>query len=208
MRCGLYGGAFDPPHVGHVAMAHAFAKQCQLDRLYIMPTGQAWHKATALSSAEHRLAMCRLAFGPVRGALVSDLELNRSGPTYTIETLEALVLQHPDATWCVLMGQDQWQRFTTWHRWQAIADIATLVVADRIGIISGKPFSEDLSDDHSVHRGLSALPLQWQPVAVSSTELRAQAALFSGVDAGSGHLLPTPVARYISQHQLYPNTHV
>lgn len=189
-------------------MAHAFAAQCQLDRLFIMPTGQAWHKASALSPAHHRLAMCHLAFAGVQGAVVSELELNRVGPTYTIDTLETLGGQHPGSKWFVLMGQDQWQRFSTWHRWQAIAEVATLVVADRLGIISGNSTCGGRIDGGAVHPALSALRLQWQPVAVSSTELRGQVARLPAADADMSPLLPTTVARYISQHHLYQNTNV
>ena len=189
-------------------MAHAFAAQCQLDRLFIMPTGQAWHKASALSPAFHRLAMCRLAFADVQGAEVTELELNRAGPTFTIDTLETLAGQHPGSKWFVLMGQDQWQRFATWHRCQAIADVATLVVADSAGIISGNPAFDDRIDSSAVHPGLSALRLRWQPVAVSSTELRGQVARLPAADVDMSPLLPTTVARYISQHHLYQNTNV
>jgi len=208
LRCGLYGGAFDPPHLGHVAMARAFAAQCQLDRLFIMPTGQAWHKATQPSAARHRAAMCRLAFAQVHAAQVSELELNRAGPTYTVDTLHALQGQSPGAQWFVLMGWDQWARFTTWHRWQSIAELATLVVAERGCKICADEHSDENFLIHPSHPALSAQPLRWQPVDVSSTAVREQLARAAAGTADMSQLLPDPVASYISQHQLYQNTHV
>ena len=71
-RIGIFGGAFDPPHLAHVALAQAAVTQLGLDELRVFPTGQAWHKARALTGAAHRLAMAKLAFGAVPGAVVDD----------------------------------------------------------------------------------------------------------------------------------------
>ena len=81
----LWGGAFDPPHNAHVAMAEAALVQFQLDHLHIVPTGDAWHKPRALSGATHRAQMARLAFGHLAGVTVNEVELQRQGPSYTID---------------------------------------------------------------------------------------------------------------------------
>ena len=96
-KVGLFGGSFDPPHVAHVALAEAALGQLGLDELRILPTGQAWHKSRALTAAEHRLAMARLAFGHLPGAVVDDRELLRAGATYTIDTLRELAAEQPGA---------------------------------------------------------------------------------------------------------------
>ena len=88
-RIGVFGGAFDPPHNAHVALARAALEQFDLDVLHVIPTGLAWHKSRALSAPEHRLSMARLAFGDIDGVTLDARELQRAGPTYTIETLKA-----------------------------------------------------------------------------------------------------------------------
>ena len=80
-RIGVFGGAFDPPHNAHVALAQAALEQFGLDMLYVIPTGQAWHKARVLSAPEHRLAMTRLAFAGMPRVRVDERELQRAGPS-------------------------------------------------------------------------------------------------------------------------------
>lgn len=205
---GLYGGAFDPPHLGHVAMAQAFRAQCALNHLFIVPTGQAWHKPSRLSAPMHRLAMSQLAFGGLDRATVTDIELALDGPSYTFDTLTKLAQSYPHAQWFLLMGQDQWAAFHTWHRWSDLANRVTIVVADRSEATSG----EGGFRSENAHAAVSGLPwptrLAWQPVAVSSTEVRSLFARHPAPGPDTACLLPRPVASYISQHQLYNNTHV
>ena len=86
-RLGMFGGAFDPPHNAHVTLAGVAVDQLALDELRIFPTGQAWHKARPLSPSVHRLAMARLAFQGLPRVVVDPRELEREGPTYTVDTL-------------------------------------------------------------------------------------------------------------------------
>lgn len=96
-RIGILGGAFDPPHIAHVAMAEAAIVQFHLDELIVVPTGKAWHKPRDLSNGEHRAAMAKLAFSHLRQARVDEIELHREGASYTIDTLRSLSDQYPDA---------------------------------------------------------------------------------------------------------------
>ena len=96
-RIGVFGGAFDPPHRGHTALAQAALDHLDLDLLLVVPTGTAWHKSRPLSDAQHRLAMCALAFGDVSRAQIDDCEIVRSGPSYTVDTLQALHQAYPGA---------------------------------------------------------------------------------------------------------------
>ena len=89
-RIGLFGGAFDPPHYAHMALARAAVRQLGLSRLHVTPTGQAWHKSRPLTPAAQRLAMCRLAFAHEPRCVVDGRETRRDGPSYTIDTLAAL----------------------------------------------------------------------------------------------------------------------
>ncbi|MEP6966196.1 MAG: nicotinate (nicotinamide) nucleotide adenylyltransferase, partial [Polaromonas sp.] len=130
-RIGVFGGAFDPPHNAHVALARAALEQFALDALYIVPTGQAWHKARTLSDAEDRLAMTRLAFGDIAGVVVDERELQRAGPTFTIDTLQALQAENPAAQLYLFIGADQFSTFRQWHKWQEILELAIICIADR-----------------------------------------------------------------------------
>lgn len=104
MRLGLFGGAFDPPHLAHHRIAQAAIHTYALDRLYIVPTGDAWHKSRSLSPGQHRLAMARLAFADLPQAWIEPMEVEREGPSYTIDTLRALQARHPQATWYLFIG--------------------------------------------------------------------------------------------------------
>ena len=86
----MFGGAFDPPHVAHVALAQAAVEQLQLDQLRIFPTGQAWHKAPVAQRAGASAGLAEIAFGGLPRTVVDDRELRRPGPTYTIDTLREL----------------------------------------------------------------------------------------------------------------------
>ena len=191
-RIGLFGGAFDPPHSAHVAIARAALEQLQLDELRIVPTGQAWHKSRPISPAAHRLAMVRLAFADLPRVVIDERELQRSGASYTIDTLDALLAEQPGSQPYLVMGGDQWAAFTSWRQWQDIARKARLCVAQRPDQASSNPTPHELS----VHwLKLPAMP-------ISATALREQLA------AGSDPLkepgpLPPAVARYISDHHLY-----
>ena len=190
-RVGLFGGAFDPPHWAHVALAQAALEQLALDELRIVPTGNAWHKSRALSPAVDRLAMTRLAFAGVPGVVIDDRELHRTGASYTIDTVLALRAEQPGADLFLLMGSDQWAAFTTWHRWQELAQLVRLCVAER----------PDLARTDTV----TTVPIQWlrlPAMPLSATAIREQ---ISGQRSGQDwtSLVPEPVARYISEHRLY-----
>lgn len=198
MRIGIFGGAFDPPHVAHLALVQAALHQLALDSLRIFPTGQAWHKARNLSSAEHRLAMVRLAFGELPRVVVDTREIDRDGPTYTVETLRELCGEYPGAELVLIVGTDQARDFTRWHEWREILAMATISIANRAQSATS-----------------SATPIPWQsepgarvehivmaPMETNSTDIRQRAA--AGLPTSP--LVSGPVARYIAQHHLYQPT--
>ena len=197
-RIGVFGGAFDPPHNAHVALAAAALAQLDLQELRIFPTGQAWHKARALTSAEDRLAMTRLAFQDLPGAVIDTREVLRPGPTYTLDTLRELREQSPDVQWVLVMGEDQARALPTWNGWQGILELAIVSVAHRA------PQTGDAARfDPSVLPGLPACAkfetLELPAMDISATEIRERAARGRNLSA----LVPPAVARYIDQHHLY-----
>lgn len=193
-RIGVFGGAFDPPHNMHVALARTALQQLQLDALYVFPTGHAWHKSRSLSPAEHRLAMAELAFAAIPRVVVDPREIRRAGPTYTLDTLTELRAEQPQAELFLLMGEDQAARLPSWHGWEQIVQAAIISVALRADSTSASsPFvPENLPPGR-----FQALHLP--PMALSATDIRHRAAASQGI----AHLVPEGVARYIDQHHLY-----
>ena len=197
-RIGVFGGAFDPPHHAHVALARAAIQQFELDSLHVVPTGQAWHKARALSAAVHRLAMTRLAFQDEAKVVIDESELQRTGPTFTIDTLEALQAQHPQARLYLFMGADQFAAFQQWHRWQDILDIAIICIAAR----AHSAWATRQFDAYPGRSSRFAL-LEMPPLPVSATQIRQLIASRAVSPADLAQLVSMPVARYISLHRLY-----
>ena len=195
LRVGLYGGAFDPPHRTHVALAQAAIEQLKLDVLHIVPTGHAWHKQRPLSSAQHRLAMCQLAFEGLSNVRIDDRETLRSGPTYTVDTLAELRGMYPDAALFLVMGEDQARALHTWHRASELGRAATICVASRAdsNAASGSTASEIALQDAVFQ------PLHLPPSPISATDVRDKTARRESV----APLVFESVARYIDHHHLY-----
>lgn len=195
-RTGVFGGAFDPPHNAHVALARVAVDALALDELRVVPTGAAWHKTRSLSPAEDRLAMTRLAFGELPRTEVDPRELRRSGPSYTLDTLHELQAEQPGTLLWLVLGEDQGRQLTSWHGWRQILGIATIVIAERPdSTLTGGTFDAEIAAGGRFSR----LPVA--PTALSATDIRRRVAAGQPVDA----LVPPAVARYIDQHHLYLN---
>jgi nicotinate-nucleotide adenylyltransferase len=194
-RIGIFGGAFDPPHLGHIALARAAVEQLGLDQLRVFPTGQAWHKARDLSPAPHRLAMAQLAFAGVPRTVVDGRELERDGPTYTIDTLRELRREFPQAQFLLVIGADQAESLHSWRENAEIARLATISIAAR-----ARPTTDASPFDASRLPAGKREPVELPPMPVSSTEIRKLA----GAGQDITQLVPAAVARYIDQHSLYP----
>jgi nicotinate-nucleotide adenylyltransferase len=201
-RIGVFGGAFDPPHCAHLALARAAIKQLQLDELKIIPTGFAWHKDRPLSAAEHRLEMTQLAFSGVDRVSIDECEIKRGGHSYTIDTLEALQAEDPDSSFFLLIGGDQLAAFTRWHRWQDILSRATVCVAERP--LQASAPADTLAQTPALRQ---CIHLQLPAMTVSATAIRQLMATHTGSKNTSqpdlAGLVPDAVARYISLHGLY-----
>lgn len=197
-KIGVFGGAFDPPHNAHLALAQTALAELELDMLYVIPTGQAWHKARTLSAAEHRLAMTLLAFADMPYVVVDDREIKRTGPTFTIDTLQALQAENPAAQLYLMMGADQFAAFRQWHQWQDILQIAIICIASRARFDWSEGQFDTLKQPE-----MRLLMLQMPEMAVSATQIRQLIAGGLGENRAMADLLPNAVASYIAQHQLY-----
>ena len=190
LRLGIFGGSFDPVHNAHLALAHEALADLRLDELVWVPAGQPWQKRSELAPAADRAAMVEAAIAGEPRFTLSRLEIDRSGPSYTVDTVRALQTQRPGSQWYLVIGQDQYAGFHTWHGWQELLGRVTLAIANR----PNAPTTADPQVLAVPHEAVT-LPM----MDVSSTEIRQRVAAGQGIDA----LVPPAVARYIDQHNLY-----
>ena len=202
MRLGMFGGSFDPPHIAHVALAQHAIEQFQLDELRIIPTGDAWHKSRNLTPSPHRLAMTRLAFAHVPQVVVDDREILRTGPSYTVDTLNQLQNEFPQAQLFLLLGDDQRRSLPHWHQIEQIGRIAIICAAGRDKGLrawseENNTLPTDLSLPDTLQARLQTLDMPLMPhSATGIRELLASDQPISG-------LVPPAVERYIHEHHLY-----
>ncbi|MEI6319391.1 MAG: nicotinate-nucleotide adenylyltransferase [Pseudomonadota bacterium] len=209
-RIGFVGGTFDPPHVGHLALARAARDAYALDEVRLVPTGRSWQKAAAGASSPQRLEMTRLmlaGLSPDERLTVDDREVRRDGPTYTVDTLRELRAElgpEPALVWVI--GSDQLRNLHTWHRWTELFDQAHVAVTQRERV----PLTDlpDAVEAALAERGRPALPdapsgsivlFTMPPVAVSATALRAQLERGERADG----LTSPAVLDYIGSNRLY-----
>lgn len=199
-KMGLFGGSFDPIHKGHVSMALRLAQALELDGVVLMPTFVPPHKIREnMASAEHRLAMCRLAAEEHPLLSVSDLEFNRGGASFTVDTLTALCEQHPDTQWYLLVGADMFTTLRTWHRFADIARMAVLCTIAREGTDTTKlmAYAEGLRGD-GIRCHVETCPVE----PYSSTQVRERV----GAGERVADLVGEAVETYISDNGLYRQT--
>lgn len=196
-RIALFGGTFDPIHNGHIELARKFAELLSLDQVIVMPTFIPPHKLKSdMAPAVDRLTMCRLACAPYRELVVSDLEINRRGASFTIFTLEELRRQHPDAQFFLLTGADMFLTLGTWHRFSDIARLATLCAAprDKTDAACLREYARGLEE-----QGARCVVAEFTVPAWSSTEVRER--LKSNDELNDA--VPREVMAYIALHGLY-----
>jgi len=197
-RIGVFGGTFDPPHAGHLALAERARERLGLDRVLFVPAGTPPHKrGRRLSSAGTRAAMTRLALRGHPAFRLSTLELARSGPSFTVDTLRTLRARHPEARLFLLIGEDSLGDFRTWRDPEGIRALATLVVARRPANGRGGARRTRLRRAPAPRRGV--VWLDNPGLDISSSALRARARAGGSLR----YLVPDAVARYVTRHRLY-----
>lgn len=201
-RLGVFGGAFDPPHLAHVALVEAAIVQLQLDQVHVLPTGQAWHKPRQLTDAMHRLAMTRLAFAHVPQVVVDEREILRTGPSYTVDTLRELQAEYPQAQLYLLLGDDQRRSLPAWHQIGEIGRIAIICAAGRdMAVRAWNDHSDAPGSPPPISDTLQARirPLDMPLMPHSATDIRVLAATQQALTG----LVSPAVERYIHEHHLY-----
>ena len=195
MRLGVVGGTFDPIHNGHIAAAEAAIECAELDEVVFVPTGTPPHRPPTVASAEQRLEMTRLATADDSRFAVSDVEVTRSGPSYTVDTLLALRNANPHAELFLILGWDAAALFRSWHRPAEVIALAPIVVVTRPG--RKRPAADDLKAA-GLEPGRVVLCERPTP-DVSASQIR------EAVKEGRSvlDLVPAAVARYIASAHLY-----
>ena len=197
MRVGVLGCTFDPVHRGHLALAGAARDELGLDEVLFVPAGQPWRKVGRIvAPAEHRLAMLRLALAGQSAFRVEALELERPGPSYTADTLEALAEAGPGDELFFIVGEDALADLPNWVRPERILELAILAVARRADVTPSA-----LAEAEAKLAGLTerAVWLKMPLVPVSATEIRERVRRGEPVEG----LVPPPVEAYIREHGLY-----
>ena len=191
-KTGIFGGAFNPVHNGHVRLAEEAVKQLKLKKLLIIPTFESPHKATKLAPFDDRAEMCRRAFGHIAGAEVSDIERRLGGTSFTINTIRELKRRFPGEQFFLLIGGDMLYSFDQWFKYEAILNEAKVCAVAR----GGDSYSDMLEFANEMGK-IRVLPTQ--AVDISSTEIREKIA--AGEDIAG--LVPEGAAEYIAEHGLY-----
>jgi nicotinate-nucleotide adenylyltransferase len=195
VRLGIFGGTFDPVHVGHLVVAVNARHTLALDRVLLVVANEPWQKVgnRPVTPAEDRLAMVTAAVAGHPGLEASTLEIERGGLSYTADTVEQLADEHPGAELFLLVGADVVASLDSWERIEAIRGLATLVAINRPGtemveLGANGPLS-----------GWRALAIEVPDLEISGTDLRDRARTGRPLD----YLVPEPAIRVIRSRRLY-----
>ncbi len=196
-KIAIYGGSFDPPHKGHKALAENLAKACSADKVIIVPTAMSPFKDKSGASAEDRLNMCRLNFSEDL-FLVSDVEIQRGGKSYTVDTVSAVKEMYPDSQLYLFMGDDMLLSFHRWYEYRRIMSMCCLVAACRTENLAELNAMRDYACEVLGDDGTGVIICSSVPVEISSTEIRNH--LKTGVES---EWLSPEVNEYIKSRGLY-----
>ena len=194
-RIGVYGGSFDPVHFGHLRSALEVRQGRELDELRFLPSGNPPHRARARVANEHRLSMLQLAVGDAPGIVIDDRELGLRSTSYSIDTLETIQAENPQAELTLIIGMDQFSAFDTWHRWQELLQRVELVVMERPGESLSGSARQLLASELKNRISIVAVT----QMDISSSRIRQD--LQAGLDIR--FLVPYAVRNYILSHNLY-----
>jgi nicotinate-nucleotide adenylyltransferase len=191
VKVGVLGGTFDPIHIGHLLLAEAAREELGLKKVLFVPAGHQWRKEQVdrdIAPAQHRLEMVKLAIAGNEAFEASAMEIEREGPSYTVETLEALRAEMPGAQFWFVVGADALADMPHWHEANRIFELAAVCVAGRPGEDEGGGTFRD-----------RVTRLEMPEIEISSTDIRER------VRAGKSvrYMVPDAVGRYIEEQGLY-----
>ena len=191
LRLGVFGGSFNPIHLGHLLVADDVRRGLRLNRVLFVPTCRPPHKRGPMTPYRHRLAMTKLAIAGESGFELCRIEELRPGPSYTVDTLAGLKTLYPGAALYFVVGSDQYDEVSGWHQPQLLTRLARVVVISRPG--TARPA---LFPGHDPRRVLFRAVIQ---IAISAAAVRARLAKGHSVR----YMLPVKVSEYVTRHRLY-----
>jgi len=198
MRLGLYGGTFDPVHLGHLLLAEQCREQLNLDEVWFLPTGNPPHKqGSGISPAKARVEMLEIATAGHRGFIVNEMEVEREGTTFTVDTLQQLHDEDPDRALFFLIGADSLSDLPTWREPGRIVQLATVVAVNR----GGGPYAEpgQIADAIGSEAAARIETLSMPGIEISSREIRRCV----GDQKSIRYMTPRGVEAYIEQNKMY-----
>jgi nicotinate-nucleotide adenylyltransferase len=196
VRIGVYGGTFNPPHLGHLVCAQEAYLQLGLDRILLVPAARPPHKPVPEDpGTDHRLALSRLAIGDDERMDVCELEITRGGTSFTVDTLKELKSTDPDSELFLILGGDNAAGLPSWREPETIIELAIPALAGRRGT-SWSAVEEAMA---KLSGGDRAVRFAMPTVEISSTMIRRRAAAGRSIR----YLVPDAVAGYIAEHRLY-----
>lgn len=205
---GILGGTFDPIHFGHLRTALELYQALTLAEVRIIPCYQPVHRKLPIATPEQRLAMVERAVEFEPALIVDNCEIERKGPSYSIDTLELLRKNRPDTPLCLIIGIDALLGFPSWHRYEEILEIAHLVIAHRPnyqlptnGVVADLLKHRLKKNPNSLHNCLAGNILfhPVTPLEISASDIRRQIS----IGKNPRYLLPDSVYKYIQQHGIY-----
>jgi nicotinate-nucleotide adenylyltransferase len=199
-RIGIFGGSFDPIHLGHLLMAEQFRSELSLDTVKFIPAKISPFKLHYTPTADkHRLEMLKLAIGAHPNFEIDPIEIQRGGVSYTIDTVEQLQSNQPDASWFLLIGADSLKDFKKWKSPEKLLQSVQLVVARRGGCPEPDWKELDGLASEETLRAIQQIRLDIPVMEISSTVVRQRIETKRSIR----YLVPAPVEVYIQEHQLY-----
>ena len=194
-RLGILGGTFDPPHAGHLAAAVAVQTQVALDELVLMVANEPWQKVgdRQVTPAQVRFEMTEALVDGISGLRADDREIRRGGPTFTVDTLEEIIAEHPDTEIFLIVGADTASRLETWHRASDVVRLSTIVIVNRDDVTNtARGFLHDAR----------VVNVSMNPVDVSSSAIREAVAHGEAIVSATS----SSVASIIRDRSLYVGT--
>jgi nicotinate-nucleotide adenylyltransferase len=196
VRLGILGGTFNPPHLAHLVCAQEAHRELALDRVLLIPASMPPHKAVEQEPGpEHRLQMCRLAVGDDERFEASDIELQREGPSYTVDTLALLSSRSPNDELVLILGGDIAAGLPEWHRPERVLELATVAIAKR----RGTPRGDVERALRTLRGGERARFFEMPRIGISSTMVRERV----GAGLPIRYFVPDQVLDYIEREGLY-----
>lgn len=205
---GILGGTFDPIHYGHTKIAEDLIRVLELQEMLFIPNREPHYREKPIANAKHRLAMVRIATAKNPKFIVNDIEIQRPGPTYSIDTITTLRERIPNQPLCLILGADVFSRMNQWYNWESIPSDVHLVIINRSNtVLPSQPWIQTLLKEREINDskklqtkpGGYILRYEIDPLPISATDIRKK--LSAGEDVSQQ--IDPDVLRYIQQHHLY-----